>query len=107
MDRDALFAFINAADKKLSEVYKVNDVEKLTYMRLAKLIEETGEFSAEVLKHFGRQHKSKLVGIVKDDLENEFADVIITALLLAKCLDIDPDRCLERKTEKIKKKLDL
>jgi len=107
MDRSALLGFIAAADKKLAESYKVHDAEKLAYMRLAKLVEETGELSAEVLKRFGRQHESKLVDGVKDDLENELADVIITALLLAKCLDVDPDRCLERKIEKIKKKLDL
>ncbi len=107
MDKDALFGFIAEADKKLINVYKVHDVEKLAYMRLGKLVEETGELSAEVLKRFGRQHKSKLAGGVKDDLENELADVIITTLLLAKCLDVDTDRCLERKIEKIKKKLDL
>jgi len=107
MDRNTLFGFIDAADKKLAETYKVYDNEKLAYMRFAKLVEETGELSAEVLKHFGRQHESKLADIVKDDLENELADVIITTLLLAKCLDVDPDRCLERKIEKIKKKLDL
>lgn len=40
----------------------------------------------------------------KDDLGDEFADVILCTLLLAKSMDIDINIALEKKLEKIKER---
>ncbi|HLD06457.1 MAG TPA: MazG-like family protein [Candidatus Nanoarchaeia archaeon] len=37
----------------------------------------------------------------KENLPEEIADVIITALLLAKSMDIDIEKALEKKVEKV------
>jgi len=67
--------------------------------RALKLWEETWELNREILCKF-YQRRDKDFDIT--ELEYEFADVIITTLLLAKSLDIDINKALELKLKKIK-----
>ncbi len=105
MHFDEFMDFIKRADDKLSSIYGLREKEIEAYAKLAKINEEMGELSAEVLKHFGKQHESKLKNVTKQDLENEFADVIITVTLLAKTLDVDIKQSIINKIQKIEKKL--
>ena len=50
------------------------------------------------------QRKQKLDNHNKDNLSGEFADVIITTLLLAKAMNVDIEKALERKIEKVSKR---
>ncbi len=50
------------------------------------------------------QRKQKLKNLDKENLHGEFADVIITTLLLAKAMNIDIEKALEKKIEKINKR---
>lgn len=50
------------------------------------------------------QRKQKLDNHNKDNLSEEFADVIITTLLLAKAMNVDIEKALERKIEKVNKR---
>lgn len=74
------------------------------FARTIKLGEEYGELCDEVLGSTGDQRKDKLEGKSREDLEGEFADVVIVAYLLAKSMDVDMEKALEQKVTKIREK---
>ena len=74
------------------------------FARMIKLGEEYGELCDQVLARMGDQRKDKLVGWQSSDLEDEFADVVITTFLLAKSMDVDIMQALDHKIEKIRLK---
>ncbi len=105
MELKDLLKFINMEDERLKKYYgSYPDQEKRILARTVKLTEELGELCDEVLSHSSLQRKQKLSEHNKDNLPEEFADVIITALLLAKSMDIDVEKALEKKVEKINKR---
>ena len=69
-----------------------------------KISEELGELCSEVLAHKSLQRKQKLDNHNKKNISEEFADVIITALLLAKTMNVDIEKALENKLKKINKR---
>ena len=69
--------------------------------RTVKLTEELGELCNEVLAFNGDQRKEKLDKYDKNNLPNEFADVIITTLLLAKTMNVDIQEALKQKIKSI------
>ena len=67
------------------------------FARMLKLTEEMGELSNEVLTKYGLQRQSKIDAYKEANLEDELADVIGSALLLAVELDIDIATIMKRK----------
>ncbi|MBU0661437.1 hypothetical protein KKG22_04660 [Patescibacteria group bacterium] len=94
--------FINTEHKRLLAYYQVDEGGKqvLDFPMVAKITEELGELSQEVLRSHGYQRKEKLAK-ESGALADEFADVLITTCLLAKNMDIDIVSALERKMDKI------
>lgn len=74
------------------------------FARMVKLSEEMGELASEVLAAEGDQRKEKLANKTREDLESEFADVLITLHLLAKSYGIDMDAAAAQKIERIRAK---
>lgn len=74
------------------------DVEKRAYAQTVKLSEEVGELSEAVLARFGNQRD-------KDgktySIDGEIADIIIVLLILGQHLEIDVNKALEQKIQKI------
>lgn len=103
MEFRQLLQFIDIQDKNLNAKFPV-DREKMILARTVKLSEELGELCDEVLAHSGLQRRQKLDELKKGNLEEEFADVIITALLLGKSMDIDIESAITKKMEKISKR---
>ena len=102
MNLKDLQKFIVKEDKRSEKYYGHRlDKEKRVLARTVKLTEELGELASEVLAHYCLQRKQKLAKRCKDDLPEEFADVIITALLLAKAIDINIESALEKKMKKV------
>ena len=96
---------IKKIDKKLNNFYWDGFTKKeIILKKTVKLSEEVWELSWEVLSSFWLQRKEKLEKNCKNDLENEFADVVLTTLLLAKEMDVDINAALENKLEKIKER---
>ena len=88
--------------KRLKEHYfKGVDGDKLILLRTVKLTEELGELCDEVLSHSSFQRKDKLDNHNKDNLPEEFADVLITTFLLAKSMNVDIEKALEKKIKKV------
>jgi len=97
MNFEKLLDFVNLEDKRLRNLYgNYPDEEKRILARMVKLTEEVGELSEEVLSHLKLQRKEKIQSN-KNELSNEFADVIITTLLLAKSLRVDIKEALNDK----------
>ncbi|MBI2459286.1 MAG: hypothetical protein HYV53_01900 [Parcubacteria group bacterium] len=96
-----LLKFIEIEDERLKKYYGYDDQAKRILARTVKLTEELGELCDEVLAYNSLQRKQKLDNHDKKNLPEEFADVIITALLLAKAMKVDIEKALEKKIEKI------
>jgi len=105
MELKDLLKFIEIEDERLKKYYGgYDDQEKRILARTIKLTEELGELSDEVLAHSFLQRKQKLDNHDKENLPEEFADVIITVLLLAKAMNVDIEKAFEKKVEKVNKR---
>ena len=102
MDLKDLLKFIETEDGRLKKYYGgYTDQEKRIRARTVKLSEALGELCNAVLAFNSMQRKEKLDRYDAENLSEEFADVIITALLLAKAMDIDIEKALDKKINKI------
>ncbi|NCF74868.1 MAG: hypothetical protein GWO87_00045 [Xanthomonadaceae bacterium] len=105
MEFKELLEFINLENKRLIKKFGRNSTQQEKILaRTVKLTEELGELCNEVLVFNGDQRQEKLNKYNKNNLPNEFADVIITALLLAKSMDVDIKKALTDKIKKINKR---
>lgn len=105
MDFKSLLKFIEIENERLKKYYHSGtDKEKWILTRTVKLTEELGELCNEILAYNSIQRKQKMENYNKEKLPEEFADVIITTLLLAKALDVDLGKALENKIEKVNKR---
>ena len=80
------------------------DKDKQVFACAIKLGEEFGELCQEVLFHSSLQRKSKMDKFKKENLSEEFADVLISTLLLAQEMNVDIEKALENKMKKIDKR---
>ena len=97
--------FIDREDKRLREYYgNYPDEEKRILARTVKLMEEIGELSNDVLSFNSMQRKEKLDNHDKENIREEFADVLFTTLLLARVMNIDIKKSIEDKIKKIDKR---
>jgi len=104
MEWKEILKFIEIESERIRKRYPNLDKEKLTLAQTVKINEELGELYNEVLNHLSLQRKEKLVNMDKKVIEEEFSDVLITTLLLAKRMDIDIERALKDKISKINKR---
>ncbi|MFH0889715.1 MAG: MazG nucleotide pyrophosphohydrolase domain-containing protein [Candidatus Aenigmatarchaeota archaeon] len=110
MELKKLLDFIETEDRRLIESFgdrvAYDNREKRILARTVKLTEELGELCDEILAQQSLQRKEKLDSVERKNLGEECADVVITALLLYKALDVDIESELDKKTEKISKRYD-
>jgi len=105
MQLKELKKFIKKEDSRLKKHYgNYQDNDKRILARTVKLTEELGELCDEVLKSNSMQRKDKLDKYNENDLIDEFADVIITTLLLAEVMKVDIEKALKQKIKKINKR---
>ena len=95
--------FIEEWDEYLSKRTGHADREH-KFARMVKLSEEVGELASEILAAEGDQRKEKLQDKTREDLESEFADVLITLHLLARSYDVDLEEAARQKIERIRAK---
>jgi NTP pyrophosphatase (non-canonical NTP hydrolase) len=100
-----LIKFIKKEDLRLKKYYSsFTDNEKRILARTVKLTEELGELCDEVLSYSSLQRKDKLDKHDPNNLGDEFADVVITTLLLAEVMEVDIEKALKVKIKKINKR---
>jgi len=94
--------FVSKEDRRLRKYFGgYKDEEKRILARTVKLTEELGELCDEVLSYNSLQRKEKLDNHDKNSLAEEFADVMITTLLLADVMNVDIEKALKDKIKKI------
>lgn len=88
--------------------WPVADQEKWVLARIAKVVEELGEFSEAVLTKMGFQRKAKDAKFpnVDEQIADEWADVFGMLMLTALDLKIDIPSALDRKFTRTFAKLD-
>jgi NTP pyrophosphatase (non-canonical NTP hydrolase) len=102
MELGDLLRFIEVEDEKLKRRYgSLPNHEEVILARTVKLGEEFGELCEEVLACSSLQRKQKLDNHDKENLREEFADVLITTLLLAKSMNVNIERALEMKMQRL------
>ena len=83
----------------------MSNKEQWILARTVKLGEEFGELCEEVLAFNSLQRRQKLDNHDEESLREEFADVIITALLLAKSMNVNIETALEKKMQKLNQRV--
>lgn len=104
MELKDLLNFIKIEDERLQKRFVYDDKEKRILARTVKIAEEVGELCDEVLAFNSLQRKEKLDGHGQENLSEEFADVLFTTLLLARSMNIDIEKAIEAKMDKINKR---
>jgi len=102
MTLEELAAFIEEADSYLKEKYPQETAETRVFSRTIKISEELGELCGEVMAQNNQQRQEKLDAANRETLGSEFADVLITTLLLAHSMEVDIPAALEKKIAKIR-----
>jgi len=103
MDISKLEEFINGEHDRLLKFYKITNKKELRHLIALKLVEEIGELSEELLSLDKIQRIEKL-NKHKSEIDDEIADVVITALLLAENLDVNIKRALQAGIKKRKER---
>ena len=98
MELNDLKDFAKREHKRLMERDKITGKES-TLSYAIKIGEEVGELDEEILKHFGFARKEKMEK--ENNLSHELADVILVSTLIAESLNIDIEKALKEKIEKI------
>lgn len=90
--------------KTINYKHQHKSPEAISYM---KLIEEVGELTQSILKTqiSNRKHTKNSVEDVKNELSDEFSDVVISLFALANDFDIDLENEINKKLEKHKERL--
>jgi NTP pyrophosphatase (non-canonical NTP hydrolase) len=108
MTFEELLQWIDLEDGRLRERFgNYPDEEKRILARTVKVSEELGELCDEVLSFNSMQRQEKLDEDKSENLSAEFADVLITTLLLAKTMGVDVREALGKKIEKINKRYEV
>ncbi|MFA5075135.1 MAG: MazG nucleotide pyrophosphohydrolase domain-containing protein [Candidatus Babeliales bacterium] len=101
MELKELIKFIQKEGNRLKSLYNNCDDEKMILAITVKLNEEVGELCQEVLGNLKFLRKEKLEKHTPETLKEEFADVLITSLILVNQMGIDIEKAMEEKIDKI------
>lgn len=87
--------------KKISDTlntkWPLKDTQQRIFARTMKIVEELGELSDEILTSMNLQRNSKIAQFSHQNIEDEFADVLASLLLLGNELNIDIEEVMVRK----------
>ncbi len=77
------------------------------FARTMKIVEELGELADEILTSMNLQRNSKIAQFSQQNVEDEFADVLGSLVLLAIELDIDIEEVINRKIKFTKDRFEM
>ena len=81
----------------LNEKWPLQNDQHRIFARTMKIVEELGELSDEILTSMNLQRKAKLLQFSHLNIEDEYADVLGSLLLLGEELKIDVEEVMKRK----------
>lgn len=91
----------------LNENWPLQNAQQRIFARTMKLVEELGELSDEILTSMNLQRSAKMENFAKENIEDEFADVLATVVMLGIELDIDITKVMKRKIEFTRERFEL
>jgi NTP pyrophosphatase (non-canonical NTP hydrolase) len=91
----------------LNQHWPLKDHNQRIFARTMKVVEELGELSDEILTSMNLQRDSKIARFSRENLEDEFADVFGSLVLLGGELDIDIEKVVERKIKFTKERFQI
>ncbi len=92
---------------KLNQLWPLQNDQQRTFARVMKIVEELGELSDEILTSMNLQRGTKLEQFSHQNMEDEFADVLASLILLGIEMDIDVEKVMKRKIEFTKNRFEL
>ena len=96
---------IRELNQKMPPRYRLSTpIEREILAQTVKLNEEVGELCNDILSILKMQRKSKLEKFDKRNMYEEFADVIITTMILATTAGVDVERAVSDKLKKIEER---
>ena len=91
----------------LNKRWPLKDQDQRIFARTMKIVEELGELSDEILTSMNLQRKSKIAKFSRENVQDEFADVLASLVLLAIELDIDIEAVIQKKINFTKKRFEI
>ncbi len=93
--------------KYFNERWPLPDHQQRVFARTMKVMEELGELSDEILTSMNLSRDSKIAEFSRENVEDEFADVLACVISLAIEMDIDVEEVIRRKIEFTKERYEL
>ncbi len=97
MQIKALIAKYQEIADFLNKHWPLKDKSQRVFARTMKVVEELGELSDEILTSMNLQRNSKIAKFSRENLEDEFADVMGSLILLSVELGIDVEKVMQKK----------
>jgi NTP pyrophosphatase (non-canonical NTP hydrolase) len=91
----------------LNSHWPLKSKNQRVFARTMKIVEELGELADEILTSMNLQRKSKIAQFSRENVEDEFADVLGSLILLAIELDIDMEQVIKKKIKFTKKRFEI
>lgn len=99
MTIDSLVQQYKSISTFLNERWPLKNHEQRTFARTMKIMEELGELSDEILTSMNLQRNTKIEKFSRTNVEDEFADVLGSLILLGIELDIDIEEVMQKKID--------
>lgn len=91
----------------LNDRWPLKNQEQKIFARTMKIMEELGELSDEILTSMNLQRNTKIAKFSQQNIEDEFADVLGSLILLGIELDIDVEAVMKRKIAFTKERFEM
>ena len=83
----------------LNERWPLKDHDQRVFARTMKIVEELGELADEILTSMNLQRNVKIEAFSRENVEDEFADVLASLILLANEMNVDIEKVIKRKLQ--------
>jgi NTP pyrophosphatase (non-canonical NTP hydrolase) len=81
----------------LNERWPLKDRQQQIFARTMKIVEELGELADEILTSMNLARDTKVAAFSRENMEDEFADVLASLILLSRELEIDVEQVIKKK----------
>ena len=99
-----LKTFVAEQYQRLKIYFDQKDLQTSILSSTVKLSEEMGELCSQILSFNKLNRKEKTTKHNKEKLEEEFADVLITTLILAHSMEVNIEKGLQKKINIVTKR---
>lgn len=83
----------------LNDRWPLKDHDQRVFARTMKIVEELGELADEILTSMNLQRNAKIEAFSRENIEDEFADVFASLILLANEMNLDIETVMKRKLQ--------